>query len=112
MSYRLKFAANPGIWGNQLRAAITLPEQGTAFHLTISEVAVANPAQVVAEERFLNLSLTPGDSRFITSVLAQQSEQQAETIRIQQEQNRKLEERLAALAALLSSKSSSIRTGQ
>jgi phage tail sheath protein FI len=67
-------AANPGTWGNQLRAAITHPGEGTAFHLTISEVAVANPAQVVAQERFLNLTLTAGESRFITDVLAQQSE--------------------------------------
>jgi hypothetical protein len=67
-------AANPGTWGNQLRAAITHPEQGTAFHLTVTEVAAANPTQVVAEERFLNLTLTAGDTRFITDVLTQQSE--------------------------------------
>ncbi len=71
-------AANSGIWGNQLRAIITHldaadPRALTSFHLTIQEVAVANATQVVAEERFLNLTLNVADARFITQVLAQQS---------------------------------------
>lgn len=66
-------SANPGTWGNQLRASITHPSAGTAFHLTIQEVSPANPAQVVGEERFLNLTLTPGDSRFVSDVLLAES---------------------------------------
>ncbi|MGC5172555.1 phage tail sheath family protein [Microbacterium sp. DT81.1] len=67
-------AANPGIWGNQLRATITHPDAGDAFHLTIQEVSPSNPLQVVAEERFLNLTLTAGDARFVTDVLLAQSQ--------------------------------------
>jgi len=62
-------AADPGIWGNQLRATITHPADGTAFHLTIQEMSVANPQEVAQEERFLNLTLTPGDPRFVADVL-------------------------------------------
>ncbi|MET0714537.1 MAG: phage tail sheath C-terminal domain-containing protein [Mycetocola sp.] len=66
-------AADPGVWGNQLIATITHPEFGTGFHLTIQELSVANPLEVVAEERFLNLTLVEGDSRFVTDVLAAES---------------------------------------
>jgi len=67
------FAANPGVWGNQLRATITHAAAPPAFHLTITEVSPANPTQVVAEERFLNLTLTAGDSRFVPDVLIAES---------------------------------------
>lgn len=67
-------AASPGIWGNQLRATITHPDAGTAFHLTIQEVSPANAQQVVAEERYLNLNLTAGSARFVTDVLAAESQ--------------------------------------
>jgi phage tail sheath protein FI len=67
------FAANPGTWGNQLRVSVTRPTTGTAFHLTLQEVASANPTQVLTEERFLNLTLTPGDPRYVTDVLVAQS---------------------------------------
>lgn len=63
-------AADPGIWGNQLTATITHPAAGTAFHLTIQEMSLVNPLEVAQEERFLNLTLTPGDPRFVTDVLA------------------------------------------
>jgi phage tail sheath protein FI len=66
-------AADPGIWGNQLRATIIHPAAGTAFHLTIQEMSAANPLEVVGEERFLNLTLTPGDPRFVTDVLNAES---------------------------------------
>lgn len=66
-------AADPGAWGNQLQATITHPAEGSAFHLTIQEVSLTNPAQVVGEERFLNLTLSSGDSRFVTDVLAAES---------------------------------------
>jgi phage tail sheath protein FI len=63
------FAADPGTWGNQLRLIVTLPATGTAFHLTIREVAPGNEAQVLREEVFLNLSITAGEPRFVTDVL-------------------------------------------
>jgi len=67
------FAASPGTWGNQVRVSVTRPGTGTAFHLTVQEVSSANPAQVLTEERFLNLTLTAGDPRFVTDVLTAQS---------------------------------------
>ncbi|MGB8020416.1 MAG: phage tail sheath subtilisin-like domain-containing protein [Candidatus Nanopelagicales bacterium] len=67
-------AASPGTWGRQLRATIAHPVAGTAFHLTVQEVSPADPEQVVAEERYLNLNLTAGSSRFLSDVLAAESQ--------------------------------------
>jgi phage tail sheath protein FI len=67
------FAANPGTWGDQLRVSVSRPSTGTAFHLTLQEVASANPTQVLNEERFLNLTLIAGDPRNVIDVLAAQS---------------------------------------
>jgi hypothetical protein len=66
-------AADPGTWGNQLRATVTLPTTGTAFHLTVQLVTTAVPPQVLSEERYLNVTLTPGHTRYISDVLTAQS---------------------------------------
>lgn len=71
-------ASSPGIWGERLRVAVdhpttTEPADATLFHLTVQEVDGQTPPGVVAEEKFLRLSLDPVNERFVTDVLAQQS---------------------------------------
>ncbi|MFJ8113490.1 phage tail sheath family protein [Streptomyces sp. NPDC096132] len=67
-------AAAPGTWGRQVRAVVPPhPAGANSFHLTLQEVSVANPRQVVNEERFLNLSTAQGDPRYVGDILAAQS---------------------------------------
>jgi phage tail sheath protein FI len=70
-------ASSPGTWGNRLQAVVTHPATpGTAdlFHLTIQETNGHAPPAVIAEEKFMLLSLDPANARFVTDVLAQQSD--------------------------------------
>ena len=55
------------------RVAVTAGA-GASFDLTVTELSATNPTQVVATERFLNLTLTSGDVRFVTQVLEQGSQ--------------------------------------
>lgn len=66
-------AAGPGTWGNRLQVVVTNPADPDLFHLTIQETDGNTPARVVAEEKFLRLSLDPANARFVTQVLEQQS---------------------------------------
>ena len=71
-------ASSPGTWGNRLQAVVTAPDPATPgaadmFHLTIQETNGQTPPEVVAEEKFLRLSLDPAGQRFVTDVLEQQS---------------------------------------
>jgi phage tail sheath protein FI len=73
-------AANPGAWGNSLRVTADHETADKAeptpvlFNLTIQETDPDDPAVVVAEERHRNLSLDPASARFVTQVLAQESD--------------------------------------
>lgn len=72
-------ASSPGMWGNRLQAVVTHPDPATPgaaglFHLTIQETNGQNPPEVVAEEKFLRLSLDPAGQRFVTEVLEQESD--------------------------------------
>jgi phage tail sheath protein FI len=68
-------AANPGKWGEKLRARIdynTRPHLPTdpansLFNLSVRDIATG------ATERFLNLSTDPNNARFVTRVLEQES---------------------------------------
>jgi len=68
-------AANPGLWGRSLRVRIDhatrplLPGEAvnTLFNLSIRDSATG------ASETFLNLSSEPGNKRFVTAVLSQES---------------------------------------
>ena len=69
-------AASPGTWGDRLRVVVTHPDPAAGadlFHLTIQETDSRNPAEVIAEEKFLRLTLDPAGQRFVTDVLEQQS---------------------------------------
>jgi uncharacterized protein len=72
-------ASGPGMWGNRLRVEVTHPDAVTPgaadlFHLTVQETNGQNPPEVVAEEKFLRLSLNPAGQRFVTDVLEQESD--------------------------------------
>ncbi len=63
-------AANPGAWGNQLKAAVDYgspPLAGPLFNLTIEDTASG------AKEVFFNLSTSATSPRFVKEVLAQGS---------------------------------------
>ena len=63
-------AADPGEWGNALRATVEVPTDGAArFHLLIEELESVGSTTVVASERFINLTSTAGHTRFVTDVL-------------------------------------------
>lgn len=71
-------AASPGTWGNRLQAVVTHPDPATPgaadlFHLTIQESDGQTPPAIVAEEKFMRLSLDPAGPRFVTDVLEQES---------------------------------------
>jgi uncharacterized protein len=70
-------AANPGEWGNNLRAVVDhdtrdqdLPTP-VLFNLTVQELDGAG--SVVNQEVFRNLSVTPGNARYAATVLAEES---------------------------------------
>jgi uncharacterized protein len=71
-------AASPGTWGNLLRVLVSHPDPATPggadlFHLTIQETDGQQPPAVVTEEKFMRLSLDPTGARFVSEVLAQDS---------------------------------------
>jgi phage tail sheath protein FI len=63
-------ASGPGAWGNNLSATIDFnvrnPADTNTFNLTIAETV---SGQVVNSERFLNVSVSPADPRYLPSVL-------------------------------------------
>ncbi len=67
-------AASPGTWGSRLRVRVEdAPDRpnetpGTRFNLYVKDTAT------IQVERFLNLSTDPLNARFVTEILAQQSE--------------------------------------
>ncbi len=64
-------AANPGAWGTNLRVSVDLGSPALAaplFNLTVTDVVTG------AREVHLNLSTSPASSRFVTQVLAQDSQ--------------------------------------
>ena len=73
-------AASPGAWGNNLRVLIdhkTKDEKSgspdvSLFNVTITEINPVNN-QVVSSEKFLNVSVSPANVRFIAKVLEQGS---------------------------------------
>lgn len=65
-------AANPGAWGNRLRAAIDRADAvGNDFHLRISELG--DDGRVVDEEAFINVSFDLTSGRRVDLVLAERS---------------------------------------
>ncbi|MCW3846507.1 phage tail sheath subtilisin-like domain-containing protein [Sphingomonas sp. LB-2] len=68
-------ADSVGDWGNQLRVMVedSAPAFPGAFNLTIREVDLADPTVVLATEIFLNLTTTPGDKRYVGTILDQES---------------------------------------
>ena len=69
-------AASPGTWGRALRVAVSYEatkDPATLFTLVVQELEAPGSATVLNSETFINLSITPGDARFVTSVLAQGS---------------------------------------
>ena len=69
-------AANEGEWGNALQVAVDYVTKDTAtlFNLTIKELSSPGSTQVLSTETFRNLSMESTNSRFITTILVQQSE--------------------------------------
>jgi phage tail sheath protein FI len=70
-------SANPGAWGGQLLITVDHatkdPADTNEFNLTIEEMDPATN-EVRFIEKFRNLSILPNSPRFVTSVLAQQSQ--------------------------------------
>ncbi len=65
-------AANPGKWGEKLRAHVDYPStvddpSGKLFNLSVRDTATGKT------ERFLNLSTDPNNARFVTHLLDQES---------------------------------------
>ncbi len=73
-------AANPGEWGNTLRLIVDHETRDkndpspVLFNLFVEERSPLPPNAVVATEAHRNLSLDPNASRFVTQVLAQESD--------------------------------------
>lgn len=73
-------AANPGEWGNNLRLIVDHDTRDkndltpALFNLFIQERSPVPPNVIVATEAHRNLSLDPDSSRFVTQVLAQESD--------------------------------------
>jgi uncharacterized protein len=70
-------ASSPGSWGNQLGVIIDLntknPSDPTLFNLT-AQYMDPTLTQILAQERFLNLSIDPTSSRYVVTWLAQNSQ--------------------------------------
>ncbi len=71
-------AANPGAWGNRIRAVVDHdtrdPADTALFNLTVQEMdGTAPTANVIASESFRNVSVTPASPRFVQTVLAAES---------------------------------------
>ncbi len=69
-------AANEGDWGEALTVAVDHDTKDTAtlFNLTIKELSSLGSTQILSTETFRNLSMDSSNARFVTSILAQQSE--------------------------------------
>jgi phage tail sheath protein FI len=70
-------AASPGLWGHALRATVDHLTRDTAdallFNLLIEELDRPGGSTVVASEQFRNISADPLSSRFVDTVLNEQS---------------------------------------
>jgi hypothetical protein len=70
-------ASSPGSWGNQLGVIIDLntknPSDPTLFNLT-AQYTDPTGTQILASERFLNLSIDPANSRYVVTYLQQNSQ--------------------------------------
>jgi phage tail sheath protein FI len=70
-------ASSPGSWGNQLGIIIDLNTKNTAdatlFNLTAQYIDPTTK-QILAAEKFLNLSVNPASSRYVATYLAQNSQ--------------------------------------
>jgi phage tail sheath protein FI len=71
-------AANPGAWGNRIRAVVDHdtrdPADTTLFNLTVQEMdGTGASANVIASESFRNVSVTATSPRFVQTVLAAES---------------------------------------
>lgn len=68
-------AANEGDWGESLRAIVdydtAVPSDNTLFNLTLEELDA--DGAVVARETHRNLRIDPADARFLSTVLAEES---------------------------------------
>nr|WP_294510104.1 phage tail sheath C-terminal domain-containing protein [uncultured Rhodopila sp.] len=66
-------AANPGVWGSKLTAAVTAvsPASTTTFNLTLTD---SGGAGGTTTETYFNLSVDPASPKFVGQVLAQQSQ--------------------------------------
>lgn len=64
-------AANEGEWGRNLRVAITAHRtDSTKFNLIVREVIKRNGSdRIVAEESFLNLTMTTSSTRYVESLV-------------------------------------------
>lgn len=59
-------AANPGAWGNQIRARVE-PGSGTRFDLVVRETQA--DGMVIREERYLDLSVAAADPRNVLAIV-------------------------------------------
>jgi phage tail sheath protein FI len=71
-------ASSPGAWGNNLAATVNLatkdPSNTNLFNLTVMQLVPGSaPQQIVAQETFLNLSISPADLTYVGTYLAQNS---------------------------------------
>ncbi|HEX8620314.1 MAG TPA: phage tail sheath C-terminal domain-containing protein [Thermoanaerobaculia bacterium] len=71
-------SANAGAWGAQLRISVDHatkdPNDVNEFNLTVEELVPGTTDEVRFVEKFRNLSVLPASPRFVTSVLARQSQ--------------------------------------
>jgi phage tail sheath protein FI len=69
-------ASGPGAWGNALRVSVSYEatkDPTKLYTLTVQELDAPGSKTVVQSEVFPNLSSDPNDSRYVTTVLAQES---------------------------------------
>jgi hypothetical protein len=70
-------AASPGEWGSALRATVDHDTRDTAdallFNLLVEEMDRPGGTTVITAERFRNVSVDPQSTRFVDTVLAEQS---------------------------------------
>jgi uncharacterized protein len=70
-------AASPGKWGSSLRVSVNYEatkDPAALYTLTVQELAAPASTTVLRTETFGNLSSDPNNPRFVTTVLASQSE--------------------------------------
>ena len=64
-------ASSVGTWGNAVRVGIAHSAVGTTFTMLVREY---QGTQVIREEAFLDVSITPGNARFFVDVIGRDSE--------------------------------------